>query len=36
MFVPQNMVLHLLLYLWVEEIEFKEDQWATKTFASKR
>lgn len=36
MFVPQNVVLHLLLYLWVEGLGFKEDQCAIKTFATKR
>lgn len=34
LFVPQNVVLHLLLYLCMEEIEFKEDQYAVKTFAT--
>lgn len=36
MFVPQNVVLHLLLYLWVEGLGFTEDQCAIETFATKR
>ena len=36
LFVPQNVVLHLLLYLCMEEMEFKEDQWAVQTFATQR
>lgn len=36
MFVPWNVVLHLLLYLWVEGLGFKEDQCAIKTLATKR
>ena len=36
LFVPQNVVLHLFLYLCMEEMEFKEDQWAVKTFATQR
>lgn len=36
LFFPKNVVLHLFLYLWVEEMEFKEDQWAVKTFAAQR